>query len=236
MKDVILLPTYNERDNVGWIIPAIFKLLPNIYIVVIDDNSPDKTADVVKDLMKRYPNLRILERQKKSGLGNAYKDGMQRVIKDKEVRAIISMDADGSHDPQYLKTMLDNIEEYDLIVGSRYIKGGDIENWEVWRKNLSRWGNVYAKFLTGLPVNDLTAGFMCTRREYLEKLDLDNIGSDGYSFQIEFKFNLINKFKAKVKEIPIVFKERRGGESKLSNQIISEGLKKPWQLFWQRLK
>lgn len=235
MKDIILLPTYNERENIAWLIPQIFSLLPHIQILVIDDNSPDQTAEVVKGLMGQYPNLSIVERETKSGLGNAYKDSIRRLIPDQDIRSLITMDADGSHSPHYLKDLLENIVNYDLVIGSRYIKNGGIEDWELWRKFLSRFGNMYSKFFTGLRINDFTAGFMCIRREFLEKLQLEKIGSSGYSFLIELKFYLIHDFKARVKEVPIIFKSRREGESKISNQIILEGIKAPWRLFLKRL-
>lgn len=234
MKDIILMPTYNERENVKLIIPEIFNLIPEIRILIIDDNSPDKTADAVKEMTQKYPNLSILEREKKAGLGAAYIDAMKRAIKDSEIRSIITMDADGSHAPEYLKNFLENIDNYDLIIGSRYAKGGGVENWELWRKNLSRFGNLYAKFWTGLPINDFTAGFMCIKREFLEKLDFSTFNTAGYAFLMELKFYLINKFKARVKEVPIIFKSRREGESKISNQIIREGIKTPPRLFLKR--
>lgn len=234
-KDVILLPTYNERENVRLIIPEIFEILPGISIMVIDDNSPDGTAEVVRELMKSYPNLSILERSEKTGLGDAYIEGMKKVIKDRSIRSVITMDSDGSHQSGYLKDFIDNIKNYDLVIGSRYIKGGGVENWEFWRKILSKFGNTYAKVLTGLQINDFTAGFMCIRREILEKFDFDNISSTGYSFLIELKFYLINKLKARAKEMPIIFKSRREGESKLSNKIIKEGIKTPLMLFVKRI-
>lgn len=235
MKDVILLPTYNERENVKVIIPEIFDLLPDIHILVIDDSSPDKTAEAVKDLMNKYPNLSILERKVKDGLGNAYITAMKQVIEDPEVRSVITMDADGSHQPKYLKDFLANIDDHGLIIGSRYVKGGGVADWEFWRKKLSSFGNTYAKVLTGLPINDFTAGFMCIARPYLQKMDFSDIGSAGYSFLIELKFYLIHKHKAPVKEVPIIFASRREGESKISNQIISEGIRAPWRLFLKRL-
>lgn len=235
MKDIILMPTYNERENVKLIIPEIFNLIPDIRILIIDDNSPDKTAEAAKELMEQYPNLSILEREKKAGLGAAYIDAMKRVMRDNEARSIITMDADGSHSPEYLKSFLENINDYDLIIGSRYTGGGGVENWEVWRKKLSRFGNLYAKIWTGLAINDFTAGFMCIKREFLEKLDFEKFSSAGYAFLIELKFYLINNLKAKVKEAPIIFRSRREGESKFSNQIIKEGIKTPPRLFLKRL-
>jgi dolichol-phosphate mannosyltransferase len=235
MKDIILLPTYNERRNIEPIISQIFNLHPEIYILVIDDNSPDRTAEAVKQFMKKYPHLSLLERQKKTGLGDAYKDAISRVILDEEVKSIITMDADGSHDPEYLKELLSQSNDYDLVIGSRYIKGGGVENWEFWRRYLSKFGNLYSKILTGLKISDLTAGFMCINRKTLEKVDLTKIGSTGYSFLIELKFYLIKKCQVRAVELPIIFKSRRGGESKLSNQIIGEGLKTPLRIFFRKI-
>lgn len=233
MKDLILLPTYNERNNVQIIIDKIFSLLPDIYILVVDDNSPDKTAEVVFDLMKQYPHLSILQRQKKTGLGDAYKEAMQRAVADKNIRAVITMDADGSHSPEYLRDFLANIDQYDLIIGSRYVKGGGVENWEFWRRKLSSFGNMYARILSRLEIRDITAGFTCVRREVIEKIDLKNISSSGYAYLMEFKFMCVHLAKARVKEVPIIFKSRMGGESKISNQIIREGLIVPWKLMFK---
>jgi len=233
---VILLPTYNERHNVKIIIPKIFSLLPEINILVIDDNSPDKTFEIVEELMKQYKNLKILKRQNKTGLGNAYKDGMKQTFNDNNIKFVITMDADGSHEPKFLNEFLNEVNNYDLIIGSRYVDGGGTENWELWRKKLSFFGNFYAKLLTGLNVNDLTAGFICAKRDILEKVDFNEIGANGYSYQIELKFYLINKLKAKFKEIPIIFKERIGGESKMSIKIIIEGFGLMLHLLIKRLK
>lgn len=235
MKNIILLPTYNEKENVKFIIPEIFRIAPDIHIMVIDDNSPDGTADEIKRLMVAYPQLSIMARQSKNGLGEAYKNAMSRVREDKDVFSVITMDADGSHSPEYLLDLLKHIADYDLVIGSRYVNGGGVENWEIWRRNLSRFGNIYAKLLTGLKINDLTAGFVCIRRELLDKLDLSGINSSGYSFTIEIKYHLINAHKARVIEIPILFKSRREGESKISNQIISEGVKVPARIFLKRI-
>lgn len=230
-----MIPTYNEKENIKFIVSEIFNFLPAVKILVIDDNSPDGTAGTVKLLMEKYPNLFLLERQHKTGLGDAYKDAISKVLENKEIGSIITMDADGSHSPEYLKDFFAKKRDFDLVIGSRYVSGGGIENWERWRKELSRFGNLYAKLLTGLPINDFTAGFMCIKREFLEKLDLNKIGSSGYSFLIELKFYLIHEFKARVCEIPIIFKSRREGESKLSRQIIGEGFKTPLRLFLERL-
>lgn len=235
MTDIILIPTYNEKENIKLIVAEIFNFFPEVRILVIDDNSPDGTAIEVKFLMEKYPNLSLLKRQSKTGLGDAYKDAISRVVEDKGIRSIITMDADGSHSAEYLKDFFVKIQDYDLIIGSRYVKGGGIENWERWRKELSKFGNLYAKLWTGLKINDFTSGFMCIRREFLKNLDLNKIGSSGYSFLIELKFYLIHEFKARAYELPIIFKNRREGESKISRQIIGEGIKTPLKLFIKRL-
>lgn len=232
---LILLPTYNEKHNVKIIIPKIFSLLPEINILVIDDNSPDKTSEVVAELMLKYKNLHILKRQNKTGLGDAYKDGMKKVLMEENIKYIITMDADGSHSPEYLKEFLVEINNYDLIIGSRYVNGGGTENWELWRKKLSSFGNFYAKLLTGMKINDFTAGFMCIRKEFLAKVDFDKIDSSGYSFLIELKYSLIKLLGARVKEVPIIFERRLEGESKISKKIVIEGLLTLWRLLLKRL-
>ena len=235
MKDIVLIPTYNEKENIKLIIAEIFNFLPDIKILVIDDNSPDGTAAAVKFLMEKYPNLSLLERRRKTGLGDAYKEAIRKVVKDKEIRSVITMDADGSHSPKYLKSFLDNIGQYDLVVGSRYVVGGGVSAWNFWRRTLSKLGNLYVRTLVGLNINDLTAGFICARREMLEKIDFDNIDSSGYAYQIEFKCYCLYGLGAKIKELPIIFESRRGGESKISNQIISEGILAPWRILLKRL-
>lgn len=228
------MPTYNERKSVEIFIPKIFNLLPEVHILIIDDNSPDGTAEEVKSLMIQYPNLSILERPQKTGLGNAYKDAIKKVLTDKEVELVVTMDADGSHDPEYLPVMFREISNHDLIVGSRYVGDGGIENWELWRKLLSKFGNLYSRILTGMKINDSTAGFMCIRKDLLGKVNFDEIDCTGYAFLIEFKFYCLNKLGAKFKEIPIIFKERGRGESKISNKIIIEGIKAPLKIFMKR--
>ena len=234
MKDVILIPTYNERENIRMLIPEIFAIVPNVHIMVIDDNSPDGTGQVVKEFMKVYPSVSILERKQKEGLGAAYKDAISRVVQDPEVRAVVTMDADGSHGPEFLPEMLARIEKYDFVIGSRYVKGGGIENWNIWRRVLSRGGNLYAGILIGLGVNDLTAGFTATRRELLSRIPLKDISAAGYAYLMEMKFQCIHVYKATVSEVPIVFKERREGESKISTRIIREGLKMPLKMAYRK--
>lgn len=234
-KIVIILPTYNEKNNVEFIVRETTAAAPKADILIVDDNSPDGTANVVKKLIPQYPRLSLLERPAKTGLGDAYKEAIKKVISDKNVYAVITMDADGSHQPKYLKDFLEYIKNYDLVIGSRYIAGGGIENWELWRKSLSKFGNLYAKILTGLKISDLTAGFMCIKRDLLEKINFDEIDSTGYAYLIEFKFYCINNLGARFKEVPIIFKERGRGESKISNQIIAEGIKAPLMILVKRL-
>lgn len=234
-KSVILLPTYNERENIGVIIPEIFTTHPDLHVLVIDDDSPDGTGDRVKELKKTYPNLDLFSRPKKEGLGVAYRDGIQRALKDGSVQRVILMDADGSHDVQYIKDMLALSNTHDLVIGSRYIKGGGIENWEPWRYALSRYGNLYAWILTGLPVRDLTSGFQCFGRDLLARMKLEEVHASGYAFQIDMKYHAIREAGASVVEIPIIFKTRRGGESKMSPHIIREGLMTPLRLFRRRI-
>lgn len=228
---LILLPTYNEKENVRIIIPELFSLYPKISILVIDDNSPDGTADEVGRLMSKYEKLKIMNRQEKSGLGDAYKAGIQFALEKFRFKAIVTMDADGSHDPEYVRGMLDKLDSADLVVGSRYCKGGGVESWEFWRKNLSRFGNLYSKILVNINVGDLTAGFVAVKRKILEKINFGRIGSSGYAYQIEFKNYCVKKCGAQPAEVPIVFKSRREGESKMSSQIISEGVMTPLKIF-----
>lgn len=235
MTDIILIPTYNEKENIKLIVAEISNILPAVKILVIDDNSPDGTATAVKFLMEKYSNLSLLERQHKTGLGDAYKDAISKVVKDKEIRSIITMDADGSHSPEYIKEFLNHIDNYDLIIGSRYVAGGGVSAWNFWRRLLSKFGNLYVRMLVASEINDLTAGFICVRREILERIDFNSIDSSGYAYQIEFKCHCLYALGAKIKEIPIIFKSRRGGESKISNQIISEGILAPWRILFKRI-
>ena len=232
-KTVVLLPTYNERENISLLVREITACEKEIRIVVIDDNSPDGTGALVRELMKEYPNLALFSRTEKQGLGEAYKAGMRHVLADPNVERVITMDADGSHSPEYLPVLLSR--DADLVIGSRYVMGGGIQNWEPWRQALSYGGNLYAHALTGLPIKDLTSGFMCVRADMLRKVDFSKIHASGYAFQIEIKFHIFYALHGRVLEIPIVFKSRRGGESKISNHIIREGLKTPLRLFLFRI-
>lgn len=233
MKDFIVIPTYNEKENIGLLIGDIFSLLPQVSVLVVDDNSPDGTAAAVEDLMNKYANLLILKRPAKNGLGKAYIDGFKKLLVRDDIENIITMDSDFSHSPKYLPQMLEEIKNYDLVIGSRYIKGGGITNWEFWRRFLSKGGNFYVKILLGRKINDWSSGFNCVRISTLKKIDLDEVKFYGYAFLSCLKYFLI-KVGARVKEIPIIFEERRGGKSKMSGNIIREGLIAPWKLLFTK--
>lgn len=231
---VILVPTYNERENISILIPEIAREAPEAHVLVIDDNSPDGTAGEVRTLMPRYPNLSILSRPRKEGLGAAYKHGISEVLKDKSAELIVFMDADGSHGSEALPKLLEAGKEHDLVIGSRYIRGGGIEKWEWWRFWLSRLGNIYAGIFTRLSIKDLTSGFVCVRADFLKKIDLSRIESSGYAFQIDLKYRIICAG-ARTIEIPIIFHARREGESKISRHIVTEGLRAPLKIFIEKI-
>ncbi|MBM3261069.1 glycosyltransferase [Candidatus Kaiserbacteria bacterium] len=235
-KTVILMPTYNERENIKLIVPEIFARHPDLYITVIDDNSPDRTDDAVRVLMKKYPKLSLLSRQKKEGLGMAYKHGIRHTLAQGDVGKIITMDADGTHDVGHLKDLLKASEKYQLVIGSRYASGGVVGQWVLWRRILSRGGNFYARMLSGMPVHDMTAGFLVLSRTLLDRLDLDRVPASGYAFLIDLKYHAIREAHATVKEVPINLKARREGESKISSHVVREGVLLPWRLLARRLK
>ncbi len=233
-KTVVLIPTYNERENIAYMVAGISASLPEASIIVLDDNSPDGTGEEVRTLQKTYPQVVLRSRPGKQGLGRAYLDGFRAVLAEPQVERVIMMDADGSHAPEYLPALIAASADADLVVGSRYVRGGGIENWEPWRYLLSRYGNFYARMVTGLPLRDLTAGFMCLRVSLLRSLDLNRLGASGYAFLMELKFCAVHKGHASVAEVPIIFKVRRGGESKISSHIIREGLLAPWKLRFKK--
>lgn len=233
MKNYIILPTYDERENIRPLIEEIFSILPQIYILVVDDNSPDGTAMMVEEMITKYPNLLLLKRPEKNGLGGAYIAGFKKLLIDTEINNIFMMDADFSHSPKYLLRMIEESENYGLVIGSRYIKGGGIAKWELWRKILSIGGNFYVRTLLGRYIHDWTGGFNCIKTDYLRKVNLDIIDLSGYAFIMGIKYFLI-KTGASVKEIPIIFEARRGGESKLSHHIINEGIIAPWKIIFRK--
>jgi dolichol-phosphate mannosyltransferase len=218
----VVVPTYNERENIGGLIEQILAL-PRFRVLVVDDNSPDGTAEIVAEYARRDSRVALLKRAGKLGLGTAYIAGFRCAL-DEGAQFIYEMDADFSHDPIYLPKLLEAAEQgYDLVLGSRYIDGGGTTDWGWIRKIISRGGNLYARILLGLPVSDATGGFRCYRRNVLETIDLGAIRSNGYSFQIEMVYRAL-QHGFKVGEIPIVFPDRRVGHSKMSRRIVVEAL------------
>lgn len=231
-KIVIVIPTYNEKENIQELLKQVFAFgISDLHVLVVDDNSPDGTGHVVEELRKRYKNLHVLHRKEKQGLGPAYVAGFQWALR-QGAEYILQMDADLSHDPKRIHAFLKAAQEYDMILGSRYIRGGRIENWNFFRRFISRFGNFYARIILKIPIRDLTGGFKCYRRKVLERLDLQNISSLGYNFQIEITFMAYQKG-VSIKELPIVFTERRHGRSKFDARIIGEAF---WKILLLRFK
>ena len=228
MKTVIVTPTFNERKNIRELLRTLFNLNKDFHILVVDDNSPDGTADIVKELQLTYPNLHLLSRQKKEGLGSAYVAGFKHVLKN-DYEAIIQMDADLSHNPKDLPMMVGRLEKYDLVIGSRYIKGISVVNWPLSRLMLSYGANTYSRLITGMPIMDGTGGFKAWKSEVLSDIDLDSVRSQGYSFQIEMNFRAWIKG-YKIKEMPIIFSDRTIGQSKMSKKIVYEAVFMVWRL------
>jgi len=232
-KSIIVIPTYNEVDNVRTLIPRLLELPYPLEILVVDDNSPDGTAAAVEEFMATVPRVHLLKRKGKLGLGSAYIAGFRYAL-EHGADVIFEMDADFSHDPAAIPEFLSAIEDCDIVLGSRYLNGVTVVNWPLSRLILSYSANVYTRILTGLPVKDATGGFKAIRREVLETIDLSRIRSDGYSFQIEVSFQAYRRG-FKIKEIPIVFADRRVGISKMSRKIIYEATWMVWRLFLQRV-
>ncbi len=228
---LIIIPTYNEIENLPKLIKSIVALDLSIHILVVDDGSPDGTGQWVKKQMKTKEYLHCIQRSKKMGLGTAYVEGFRFAIQNK-YDIVFEMDADFSHNPKYILDFLKEIKSHDVVLGSRYLNGINVVNWPLKRVLLSYFANIYARLITGIPIQDLTSGYKCFKVNALEKIDLDKIYSDGYSFQIEISYRLW-KLKAKFKEISIVFVDRQAGYSKMSGKIIREAL---WLLFFLRFK
>ena len=226
---LVIVPTYNEKDNVGPITAAILAADARVDILVVDDNSPDGTGDLADALAKAEPRIQVLHRQKKEGLGRAYLHAFRWAL-EHGYQFIIEMDADFSHDPRYLGQILTLAEtDADLVLGSRYTPGGGTKNWGPGRRLISRGGSLYARTILGVSVQDLTGGFKCFRRAVLESIDLGAVQSTGYAFQIELTYRALKKG-FRVREFPIVFEDRRVGQSKMSRRIFVEALTMVWKL------
>jgi len=233
---LVIIPTYNERENIIRVIDKVFSLSVPFDILVVDDGSPDGTARLVREQIKKYPGRLFLEeRIGKQGLGTAYIHGFKWALQ-KGYQYIFEMDADFSHNPEDLPRLYEacNQKGADVAVGSRYVKEGKVVNWPASRKMLSYFASVYARFITWIPCKDTTAGFVCYRRKVLEKIDLDNVRFVGYAFQIEMKFKAW-KSGFKIKEVPITFIDRTAGVSKMSKAIAKEAALGVLQLKWESM-
>jgi len=232
MRTLIVVPTYNEAENLTPIKDAIFQVIPEgVELLVVDDGSPDGTGQIADQIAAQNKRFHVIHRQGKLGLGSAYVKGFQWGL-EQGFDAIIEMDADFSHHPRYLKDMLSTLEDADVAIGSRYVAGGGTVNWGVGRKILSRGGSVYSRMILGAPISDFTGGFNGWKRKVLEQINLQTVRSDGYSFQIELKYRAFKK-RFQLKEFPIIFEDRKVGQSKMSKKIVFEALKKVWSFKFQ---
>lgn len=228
MKPIVVIPTYNERENIVRLAGEILAQDPSIQILFVDDNSPDGTGVLADELAARNERIRVIHRPGKLGLGSAYCEGF-KVALGMGADYLIEMDADFSHDPAVLPVFLETIKQCDLVIGSRYLNGVSVVNWPIRRLMLSVFASLYTRMITGLPVKDCTSGFKCFRRSTIEAIDLDSVGSDGYSFQIEMNYRCWEKG-LKILEVPIIFIDRHAGSSKMSKKIVREAVLLVWKL------
>ncbi len=228
---LVIVPTYNEAENLPQIVPEILRQDPRLEVLVVDDNSPDGTGDLADRMAQTKTRVHVLHRQAKEGLGRAYLAGFQWGL-EQGYQAMFEMDADFSHDPAFLPRFLVAIEDADLVLGSRYATGVNVINWPISRLLLSLGANLYARWITGLPLSDSTGGFKCFRREVLAAIDFSKVRSNGYAFQIEMSFRAWKKG-FRLKEIPIIFHDRVEGQSKMSKRIVREAI---WMVWWLRLQ
>jgi len=228
VKALVIVPTFNEADNVGELIPRILEQDPGIETLVVDDNSRDGTGKIVDEMIKNEPRLHVLHRPRKMGLGSAYVAGFRFAL-ERDYDFIFEMDADFSHDPDSIPAFLEAIQEADLVVGSRYLNGVTVVNWPLSRLILSYCANLYTRLITWMPLKDATGGFKCFRRTTLEQIDLAKVTSDGYGFQIEMNFKTWTKG-LRLREIPILFVDRRVGISKMNRKIVWEAMWLVWKL------
>jgi len=227
---IVVVPTYNEAENLPLLVPRILAQAPELEVLVVDDDSPDGTGKLALELAENNPRVHVLQRAEKQGLGPAYRAGFARAL-DLGADLVIQMDADFSHPPESIPTMLAEIENHDVVMGSRYVHGITVVNWPIERILLSYYGNWYVRKVTGLPISDTTGGFRCMRRRALETIDVDRIHANGYAFQMELNFRFV-KSGARIKEIPFFFVDRTRGTSKLNLRI---GLETLWLAWWLRI-
>jgi dolichol-phosphate mannosyltransferase len=227
-KIIVIIPTYNEMENLSRLLPEVFSKDENLEVLVVDDNSPDGTAALVEKEMKNNSRLHLIQRNSKLGLGTAYIAGFRYALEN-GYDLIFEMDADFSHDPKDIPRFLEEIKNYDLVLGSRYKNGVNVINWPMSRLLLSWFANFYTRFITGMPIRDATGGYKCFRRVVLESINLGKVNSNGYAFQIEMNFKAWKKG-FKVKEIPIIFVDRTKGMSKMSKKIVREAIWMVWKL------
>jgi len=230
-RALVVVPTYNERENLLQILPAILGVDPRLDVLVVDDGSPDGTGQLADEFAAGEPRVHVLHRTSKQGLGRAYLAGFRWAL-ERDYSLMIEMDADFSHDPKYLVGLLEKIKSADLVLGSRYATGVNVINWPMSRLLLSWFANKYVRWITGLPLTDATGGFKCFRREVLEAIPLDRIRSNGYAFQVEMSFRAWKKG-FRLVELPIVFVDRIEGHSKMNQSIVREAV---WMVWWLRIE
>ncbi len=228
MKTIVIIPTYNEIDNITRIIPAVHQAKEDAHVLVVDDNSPDGTAEAVAKKALEDDRVHLMKRKWKMGLGTAYCDGFRWAL-ERGYEALFEMDADFSHNPEEIPNFLKALENHDLVIGSRYVSGVNVVNWPLRRLMLSYGANVYTRIITGMPIMDATGGFKCFRADALAQIDFDQIRSNGYGFQIEMNYRMWRSG-ARIKEIPIIFIDRRSGVSKMNKKIVYEAVFLVWKL------
>lgn len=228
MRALVIIPTYNEKEGIEAIIRAVLDQKLGVDVLIVDDNSPDGTGQIVRKLQANLAGLHLIERPGKMGLGTAYVTGFKYAIEN-DYDAVFEMDADFSHDPLVLPQFLEKIRDYDFVLGSRYVNGISVVNWPLSRLMLSYFASYYTRWITGMPIKDPTGGFKCFRTSTLKAIDLDGVKSNGYSFQIEMNFKAWKKG-FKYVEIPIIFVDRRAGHSKMSKAIVREAVWMVWKL------
>jgi dolichol-phosphate mannosyltransferase len=220
VRTLVIIPTYNESENIERLVHEVFTNLPHTEILIIDDNSPDGTGRIADTLAGLKSAVHVIHRPKKMGMGNAYNHGFRYAV-EHGYDVVFEMDADFSHKPSDLPRLLDGLQHNGLVIGSRYVDGGGTVNWGISRKLISRFGNFYARVILGMRVRDITAGFRCYNVEALKKVDLDQVKADGYGFQVEMAYR-IKQAGYSIKEVPITFEDRRAGQSKMSKDIVIE--------------